>query len=133
MASDTGATVEFRGVTKHFGDNIAVDHLTFTVPAGRICVLVGPSGCGKTTSLRMVNRLIEPTSGEILIDGQNVLSEDPTQLRRRIGYVIQQTGLFPHQNVADNIATVPRLLGWPKDRIRARVDELMRLIGLDPE
>jgi len=81
----------------------------------------------------MVNRLIEPTSGEILIDGQNVLREDPTQLRRRIGYVIQQTGLFPHQTVDDNIATVPRLLGWPKERIRGRVDELMSLIGLDPQ
>jgi osmoprotectant transport system ATP-binding protein len=133
MAERAGATVELREVTKRYGDTVAVDRLSFTVPAGRICVLVGPSGCGKTTSLRMVNRLIEPTSGEILIDGQNVLSEDPTQLRRRIGYVIQQTGLFPHQTVDDNIATVPRLLGWPKERIRARVDELMSLIGLDPQ
>ncbi len=133
MAERAGATVELREVTKRYGDTVAVDRLSFTVPAGRICVLVGPSGCGKTTSLRMVNRLIEPTSGEILIDGHNVLREDPTQLRRRIGYVIQQTGLFPHQTVDDNIATVPRLLGWPKERIRARVDELMSLIGLDPQ
>jgi len=133
MAERAGATVELREVTKRYGDTVAVDRLSFTVPAGRICVLVGPSGCGKTTSLRMVNRLIEPSSGEILIDGQNVLADDPTQLRRRIGYVIQQTGLFPHQTVAENIATVPRLLGWPKERIQARVDELMRLIGLDPE
>jgi len=133
MAERAGATVELREVTKRYGDTVAVDRLSFTVPAGRICVLVGPSGCGKTTTLRMVNRLIEPTSGEILIDGQNVLAEDPTQLRRRIGYVIQQTGLFPHQTVADNIATVPRLLGWPKERVQARVDELMKLIGLDPE
>src|SRR2546430_13515026 len=132
MAERAGATVELREVTKRYGDTVAVDRLSFTVPAGRICVLVGPSGCGKTTSLRMVNRLIEPTSGEILIDGQNVLAEDPTQLRRRIGYVIQQTGLFPHQTVADNIATVPRLLGWPKQRIQARVEELLALIGLDP-
>src|SRR5437773_4331278 len=132
MAERAGATVELREVTKRYGDTVAVDRLSFTVPAGRICVLVGPSGCGKTTSLRMVNRLIEPTSGEILIDGQNVLAEDPTQLRRRIGYVIQQTGLFPHQTVADNIATVPRLLGWPKQRTRARVEELLDLIGLDP-
>src|SRR2546427_4439794 len=133
MAERAGATVELREVTKRYGDTVAVDRLSFTVPAGRICVLVGPSGCGKTTSLRMVNRLIEPSSGEILIDGQNVLADDPTQLRRRIGYVIQQTGLFPHQTVAENIATVPRLLGWPKERIQARVDELMRLISLDPE
>jgi osmoprotectant transport system ATP-binding protein len=132
MASATGATVEFRGITKRFGDNIAVDHLSFTVPAGRICVLIGPSGCGKTTSLRMVNRLIEPTSGEILIDGQNVLEEDPTQLRRRIGYVIQQVGLFPHRTIGENVATVPKLLGWPEARTRARVDELLSLIGFDP-
>src|SRR5712691_13025039 len=103
MVETRGATVELREVTKRYGDTVAVDRLIFTLPAGRICVLVGPSGCGKTTSLRMVNRLIEPNSGEILIDGQNVLAEDPTQLRRRIGYVIQQTGLFPHQTVADNI------------------------------
>jgi len=132
MASGTGATVEFRGVTKHYGDNIAVDHLSFTAPAGRICVLIGPSGCGKTTSLRMVNRLIEPTSGEIVIDGQNILKEDPTQLRRRIGYVIQQVGLFPHRTIGENVSTVPELLGWPAARIRARVDELLSLIGFDP-
>src|SRR5437773_5028596 len=132
MAETRGATVEFRSVTKRYGDTVAVDGLSFAIPAGRICVLVGPSGCGKTTSLRMVNRLIEPTSGEILIDGENVLQGDPTELRRRIGYVIQQTGLFPHQTVADNIATVPRLLGWPKQRTRARVEELLDLIGLDP-
>ena len=132
MASGTGATVEFRGVTKHYGDNIAVDHLSFTAPAGRICVLIGPSGCGKTTSLRMVNRLIEPTSGEIVIDGQNILKEDPTQLRRRIGYVIQQVGLFPHRTIGENVATVPELLGWPAARVRARVDELLSLIGFDP-
>src|SRR5438876_5929685 len=131
MAETRGATVEFRSVTKRYGDTVAVDGLSFAVPAGRICVLVGPSGCGKTTSLRMVNRLIEPTSGEILIDGENVLQGDPTELRRRIGYVIQQTGLFPHQTVADNTAAVPRLLGWPKERIGARVDELLTLIGLD--
>jgi len=132
MAESRGATVEFRSVTKRYGETLAVDGLSFAVPTGRICVLVGPSGCGKTTSLRMVNRLIEPTSGEILIDGENVLQGDPTPLRRRIGYVIQQTGLFPHQTVADNIATVPRLLGWPKQRIQARVEELLALIGLDP-
>jgi osmoprotectant transport system ATP-binding protein len=133
MAERRGATVELREVTKRYGDTVAVDHLSLTVPAGRITVLIGPSGCGKTTSLRMVNRLIEPTSGEILIDGQNVLREDPTALRRRIGYVIQQVGLFPHQTIADNVATVPRLLGWPPDRIRTRVDELLALIGFEPD
>src|SRR5881409_2768435 len=117
---------------KRYGDTVAVDHLSFTVPAGRICVLVGPSGCGKTTSLRMVNRLIEPTSGQILIDGQDVLEEDPTELRRRIGYVIQQVGLFPHRTIGENVATVPKLLGWPEARTRARVDELLSLIGFDP-
>jgi osmoprotectant transport system ATP-binding protein len=106
--------------------------LSLLVPAGDICVLVGPSGCGKTTSLKMVNRLVEPTSGQVLIDGQDVMQSDVTALRRRIGYVIQQIGLFPHQTVADNIATVPRLLGWPKERTRKRVDELLELIGLDP-
>jgi len=132
MAERRGATVELREVTKRYGDTVAVDHLSLTIPAGRICVLIGPSGCGKTTSLRMVNRLIEPTSGETLIDGQNVLREDPTQLRRRIGYVIQQVGLFPHQTIGQNVATVPKLLGWPEARIRARVDELLSLIGFEP-
>jgi len=132
MAERRGATVELREVTKRYGDTVAVDHLSLTAPAGRITVLIGPSGCGKTTSLRMVNRLIEPTSGEILIDGHNVLQEDPTQLRRRIGYVIQQVGLFPHRTIGQNVATVPQLLGWPDARIRARVDELLSLIGFDP-
>src|SRR5438445_12821530 len=131
MAPGRGATVELRDVTKRYGQTVAVDHLTFTVPAGRICVLVGPSGCGKTTSLRMVNRLIEPTSGEILIDGRNVLAEDPTSLRRRIGYVIQQVGLFPHRTIGQNVATVPELLGGPGARVRGRVDGLLSLMGLD--
>ncbi|MDQ3811524.1 MAG: ABC transporter ATP-binding protein [Chloroflexota bacterium] len=126
------ATVEFRHVSKRYGPHGAVDDLSLLVPAGEICVLVGPSGCGKTTSLKMVNRLVEPSSGQVLIDGQDVMSVEVTQLRRRIGYVIQQIGLFPHQTVADNVATVPRLLGWRKDRIRRRVDELLDLIGLEP-
>ena len=130
--ADRGATVEFRDVTKRYADQVAVDRLSFTVPAGKICILVGPSGYGKTTSLKMVNRLIEPTSGAILIDGHDVLQEDPVQLRRRIGYVIQQVGLFPHQTVAENVATVPRLLGWTRQRIDARVTELLALVGLDP-
>ena len=129
---ERGATVEFRAVTKRYADSLAVDALSFTVPAGKICILVGPSGSGKTTSLKMVNRLIEPTSGEILIDGHDVTKEEPTQLRRRIGYVIQQVGLFPHQTIADNVATVPVLLGWTKPRIAARVTELLALVGLEP-
>jgi osmoprotectant transport system ATP-binding protein len=131
VAERRGATVELRGLTKRYRDALAVDDLSFTVPAGRICVLVGPSGCGKTTSLRMVNRLIEPTAGDIVMDGESVLHGDPTTLRRRIGYVIQQVGLFPHRTIAENIATVPQLLGWRADRIRARVDELLALVGLD--
>ena len=134
--SDLGATVEFRHVTKRYGGHGdapgAVNDLSLTVPPGSICVLVGPSGCGKTTSLRMVNRLVEPTSGEILIDEQDVGGIEPTELRRRIGYVIQQTGLFPHKTVAENVATVPRLLNWPEARISSRVDELLALIGLQP-
>ncbi len=132
MPAERGATVEFRDVTKRYADQVAVDSLSFTVPAGKICVLVGPSGSGKTTSLKMVNRLIEPTSGAILIDGQDVLREDPVQLRRRIGYVIQQVGLFPHQTVAENVGTVPRLLGWEAGRTAARVTELLALVGLEP-
>src|SRR5436309_10918662 len=126
------ATVEFRHVSKKYGPQGAVVDLSLLVTAGDICVLVGPSGCGKTTSLKMVNRLVEPSTGQVLIDGQDVMTVEVTALRRRIGYVIQQTGLFPHQTVADNIATLPRLLGWPKPRIRARVEELLDLIGLDP-
>ena len=126
------ATVEFRHATKQYGPQGAVIDLSLLVPAGEICVLVGPSGCGKTTSLKMVNRLVEPSSGQVLIDGQDVMSVDVTELRRRIGYVIQQIGLFPHQTIAENVATVPNLLGWPKQRIRDRVEELLELIGLDP-
>ena len=132
MASTRGATVEFRDVSKRYAGQLAVDQLSFKVPAGRICVLVGPSGSGKTTSLKMVNRLIEPTGGSILIDGQDVLREEPTALRRRIGYVIQQVGLFPHQTIAENVGTVPRLLGWPKERIAARTEQLLALVGLEP-
>jgi osmoprotectant transport system ATP-binding protein len=103
-----------------------------TVPAGRICILVGPSGCGKTTSLKMVNRLIEPTSGRITIDGVDVTSQEVTDLRRRIGYVIQQVGLFPHQTIGENVGTVPRLMGWPKTRQLERSEELLALVGLEP-
>ena len=131
-----GATVEFQHVTKRYGPESAgpgaVNDLSLLVPAGRICVLVGPSGCGKTTSLKMVNRLIEPTGGRILIDGVDVAAEEPTALRRRIGYVIQQVGLFPHQTIGENVATVPRLLGWSPARQRERTDELLALVGLEP-
>jgi osmoprotectant transport system ATP-binding protein len=132
----TGASVEFRHVTKRYDAGVkgpgAVNDLSMTIPAGRVCVMVGPSGCGKTTSLKMVNRLIEPTSGSILLDGRDIAQEDPIALRRRIGYVIQQVGLFPHQTIGANVATVPRLLGWDADRRRARTDELLELVGLDP-
>lgn len=135
-APHRAATVAFDHVTKRYGRRddgpTAVDDLSFFVPAGATCVLVGPSGCGKTTSLKMVNRLIEPTQGRILIDGQDISTQDPTRLRRGIGYVIQQVGLFPHQTIAENVAVVPRLLGWSARRRRDRVEELLRLVGLEP-
>ena len=114
-------------------DGAAVDHLSLTVPAGEICVLVGPSGGGKTTALKLVNRLIPLTSGDIRIDGRSILEHDLTELRRSIGYVIQQVGLFPHMTVEGNIGTGPRLLGWERQRIRERVADLLELVGLDPE
>jgi osmoprotectant transport system ATP-binding protein len=129
------ATLEFRDVVKRYAGSQrpAVDHLSLEVPAGEICVLVGPSGCGKTTAMRMVNRMIEITDGDILLDDVSVRRRNPAELRREIGYVIQQVGLFPHQTVGQNIATVPHLLGWDKERIRRRVDELLELVALDPE
>jgi osmoprotectant transport system ATP-binding protein len=132
-----GASLEFRGVTKRYDSGTAtpgaVNDLSFEVPAGAICVLVGPSGCGKTTSLKMVNRLIEPSGGEILLDGVNVQSQPVTALRRRIGYVIQQVGLFPHLTIGRNVAVVPGLEGWPKERQLTRTRELLTLVGLDPD
>jgi len=126
--------IEFREVSKTYpgSDRPVVNDLSFEIPEGEVCVLVGPSGCGKTTSMRMVNRLIEPTEGEILINGEPNTSMSGTQLRRKMGYVIQQIGLFPHRTIATNIATVPSLLGWDKGRIKTRVDELLELVGLDP-
>ena len=122
----------FDRVTKRYPDGtVAVDALDLEIPAGKTVILVGPSGCGKTTSLRMINRLIEPTSGQILLDGRDVMQANPSQLRRGIGYVIQQTGLFPHRTIEDNIATVPVLSGWAKAKARARARELMDLVGLD--
>jgi osmoprotectant transport system ATP-binding protein len=110
----------------------AVDDLSLDVHEGEIVVLVGPSGCGKTTTMKMINRIIEPTSGRIVLDGEDVTDADPDQLRRRIGYVIQQIGLFPHRTIAENIGTVPRVLGWDKRRIAERVDELLETVGMDP-
>jgi osmoprotectant transport system ATP-binding protein len=136
-----GAIVQFDHVSKSYDPEAskrpggvpgAVNDLSLTVPAGKICILVGPSGCGKTTSLKMVNRLIEPTSGRITIDGVDVMTQEVTELRRRIGYVIQQVGLFPHQTIGENVATVPRLLGWPKSRQQERSEELLALVGLEP-
>src|SRR3954462_11476515 len=128
------ATLEFRNATKRYPgqDQAAVDGLSLEVPAGEICVLVGPSGCGKTTAMRMVNRMIDITEGDIFVDGQSVKDRNPAELRRDIGYAIQQIGLFPHLTIAGNIATVPRLLGWDKKRIAERVDELLELVSLDP-
>ena len=127
------AEIEFRGVTKRYPgrEAPAVRGLSLNVPAGEICVLIGPSGSGKTTAMKMVNRLIDITEGDITIGGQSVRSLDLTELRRGIGYVFQQIGLFPHMSVEDNIGTVPRLLGWNKQRIRARVGELLELVGLE--
>ena len=123
--------IEFRAVTKRFPDGtVAVDQLSLTAASGKITVLVGPSGCGKTTSLRMINRMVEPSGGTIVIDDLDVRSADPPRLRRGIGYVIQQAGLFPHRSVLDNVATVPLLIGWGRRRARARAAELLELVGL---
>ncbi|HVX23082.1 MAG TPA: ATP-binding cassette domain-containing protein [Acidimicrobiales bacterium] len=125
--------ITLEAVSKRYGpDNVAVRELSLGVAAGEVCMLVGPSGCGKTTTLRMINRLIEPSGGRILLGGRDVLAMDPVELRRGIGYVIQQGGLFPHRRVFDNVATVPRLLGWDRERTKARVEELLELVGLDP-
>ena len=124
--------ITFEGVTKRYPDGtVAVDSLDLEIPGGKIAVLVGPSGCGKTTSLRMINRLVEPTSGRILLDGRDVQDANPSVLRRGIGYVIQQTGLFPHRTIEDNIATVPMLTGTDKRKARERARDLMQLVGLD--
>jgi osmoprotectant transport system ATP-binding protein len=113
-------------------DEPAVSDVTFEVPEGETCVLIGPSGCGKTTTLKMINRLIEPTGGKIFLQDEDVLKKDPVQLRRGIGYVIQQIGLFPHMTIRDNIATVPVLIGWDAARIDSRVDELLAMVGMEP-
>jgi osmoprotectant transport system ATP-binding protein len=133
--SASGAVVALEHVTKRYGPPgtpPAVGDLSLTVPAGEICVLVGPSGCGKTTTMKMINRLVEPTSGAVRIGGEDVMRLPAVDLRRRIGYVIQQVGLFPHMTVAENVAVVPRLLRWSPERTRDRVEELLDLVGLDP-
>lgn len=132
--ANTGADIELVDVVKRYRgqDAAAVDNLSLKIPSGEIVMFVGPSGCGKTTSLKMINRLIEPTSGKILINGDDVITKDATKLRRTIGYVIQGGGLMPHMTVADNIGLVPGLLGWDKQRISKRVDELLEMTGLDP-
>jgi len=134
-ASPTGASsVRYAGASKRYpgSDAAAVEDLSLEVPAGEICVLVGPSGCGKTTAMRMVNRTVEMSAGDILIGERSVRDREPAQLRREIGYVIQQVGLFPHRTIAENVAAVPQLLGWKKDRAAARTAELLELVGLDP-
>jgi osmoprotectant transport system ATP-binding protein len=135
MTESAGIAIRLEDVTKTFpgSSQPAIGNLSVTMPEGRLSVLVGPSGCGKTTTLKMINRLIEPSGGRIEVLGQDVLSVPVHELRREIGYVIQQIGLFPHKTIAENIATVPKLLGWDKARTRARVEELTELVGLDPE
>ncbi|MEU8202713.1 ABC transporter ATP-binding protein [Streptosporangium sp. NPDC049046] len=126
--------ITFNGVTKRYADGtVAVDNLSLEVPTGEITVFVGPSGCGKTTSLRMINRMIDASEGQILLDGVDVKTIDPPTLRRGIGYVIQQAGLFPHRKIVDNVATVPLLLGWDKKKARDRAMELLERVGLDPK
>jgi osmoprotectant transport system ATP-binding protein len=133
MDSSAAASIVLEGVRKQYPDGtVAVAGLSLEVAAGELVVLIGPSGCGKSTVLRMVNRLIEPTAGRILLDGADVTASSPVELRRRIGYVIQNVGLFPHQSVRANVGTVPRLLGWPRRRTAQRADELLDLVGLDP-
>ena len=129
----TEPMIRLAGVGKTYPDGtVAVQELDLDVPRGRTVCLVGPSGCGKSTTLKMVNRLIEPTSGRIFLDGEDITQGDPVELRRRMGYVIQQVGLFPHQTIRANVATVPSLLGWDTKRASARADELLDLVGLDP-
>ena len=126
--------IRLDGVRKEYADGtVAVHDLTLDVPRGSLVTLVGPSGCGKTTTMKMVNRLVEPSAGRIHVDGRDVTHVDPVQLRRGIGYVIQQVGLFPHRTVRGNVATVPHLLGWDRGRAKARARELMELVGLDPD
>ncbi|GHB21637.1 ABC transporter ATP-binding protein [Streptomyces viridiviolaceus] len=133
-AAATGATIELENLTKRYPGNPqpAVDGVSMEIGAGETVVFVGPSGCGKSTTLKMINRLIEPTGGRIRIGGEDVTDIDPVRLRRKVGYAIQSSGLFPHMTVAQNIGLVPKMVGWPKPRIRSRVEEMLDLVGLDP-
>ncbi len=133
-AGRSAASITLENVGKVFPDGtVAVGDISLDVRAGELVVLIGPSGCGKSTVLRMINRLIEPSKGRILIGGEDVADQDPVELRRRIGYVIQNVGLFPHQTIRANVGTVPRLVGWSRKKIAARADELLELVGLDPK
>jgi osmoprotectant transport system ATP-binding protein len=132
-AKDAAAPISLERLRKVYPDQtVAVEDLSLDIGAGEVVVLIGPSGCGKSTVLRMVNRLIEPTGGRVVLAGEDVLTTDPVQLRRKIGYVIQNVGLFPHQTVRANVGTVPKLLGWDKARIARRTDELLEQVGLEP-
>jgi osmoprotectant transport system ATP-binding protein len=133
-SATSGVAIELHGVTKQYPgvDHPAVESVDLLIPAGETVVLVGPSGCGKTTTMKMINRIIEPTAGQITVDGRDVLTLDPAQLRRGIGYVIQQIGLFPHMTVEQNIGLVPGMLGWSRTRTAERVMELLQLVGLEP-
>ncbi|OJF09435.1 ABC transporter ATP-binding protein [Couchioplanes caeruleus] len=132
-AGRTAASITLENVGKVYPDGtVAVGDISMEVRAGELAVLIGPSGCGKSTVLRMLNRLIEPSKGRILIDGEDIAAQDPVELRRHIGYVIQNVGLFPHQTIRANVGTVPRLLGWNRKKTRARAEELLELVGLDP-
>ncbi|WP_411034500.1 ABC transporter ATP-binding protein [Shinella sp. BYT-45] len=129
--------IRLENLTKHFGPAhnpfVAVDNVSLDLPTGEICVLLGPSGCGKTTTMKMINRLIQPTSGKVFIDGKDTSAVDPIELRRSIGYVIQQIGLFPNKTIEENICVVPDLLGWDRRKSRARAKELLELVGLQPD
>ncbi|MCY4599157.1 MAG: ABC transporter ATP-binding protein [Acidobacteria bacterium] len=124
--------IQLNSVSKRYGSRVVVDDLSLDVAAGELLILLGGSGCGKTTTLKMINRLVDPTSGTIRLDGTDTSTIPPFELRRRIGYAFQQVGLFPHMTVAENVAVTPSLLGWPPDRIRNRTDELLELVELDP-
>jgi len=130
-----GVSIELDTVTKVYPgqSGAAVENFSMRIEPGELVVFVGPSGCGKTTTMKMINRIIEPSSGSIRIDGKDVLSLDPNALRRHIGYVIQQVGLFPHRSIAENVGTVPKMLGWSKNKVAERVDELLRTVQLDPD
>ncbi|MBC7591443.1 MAG: ATP-binding cassette domain-containing protein, partial [Salinibacterium sp.] len=134
VRNTSGAHIQLTDVSKIYHQQAvaAVENFSMDVQPGELVMFVGPSGCGKTTTMKMINRIIEPSSGSIQIDGREVLSLDPNELRRHIGYVIQQIGLFPHMTISENISVVPRLLGWSKAKISARVDELLSVVQLDP-